>query len=66
MACLLANHGAVCLGEDLGKAFKTCAVLEMTAQIYHMALQIGTPHIIPEDKVAFMRDFVANHYGQGK
>ena len=66
MACLLANHGAVCLGEDLGKAFKTCAVLEMTAQIYHMALQIGTPHIIPADKVAFMREFVANHYGQGK
>lgn len=66
MACLLANHGAVCIGEDLGKAFKTCAVLEMTAQIYQMALQIGTPHIIPEDKVAFMRDYVKNHYGQGK
>ena len=66
MACLLANHGAVCLGEDLGKAFKTCAVLEMTAQIYHMALQIGTPHVIPEDLAAFMRDFAKNHYGQGK
>ena len=66
MACLLANHGAVCLGEDLGKAFKTCAVLEMTAQIYQMALQIGTPHVIPEDLAAFMRDFAKNHYGQGK
>lgn len=66
MACLLANHGAVCLGEDLGKAFKTCAVLEMTAQIYHMALQVGTPHVIPEDLAAFMRDFAKNHYGQGK
>jgi L-fuculose-phosphate aldolase len=66
MACLLANHGAVCLGEDLSKAFKTCTVLEMTAQIYQMALQIGTPHIIPEDLAAFMRDFAKNHYGQGK
>jgi L-fuculose-phosphate aldolase len=66
MACLLANHGAVCLGKDLGKAFKTCAVLEMTAQIYQMALQIGEPKIIPDDLVAFMRDFAENHYGQGK
>lgn len=66
MACLLANHGAVCLGKDLSKAFKTCAVLEMTAQIYQMALQIGKPHVIPDDLVAFMRDFAENHYGQGK
>ena len=66
MACLLANHGAVCLGEDLSKAFKTCTVLEMTAQIYQMALQIGTPQIIPEELAAFMRDFAKNHYGQGK
>ena len=66
MACLLANHGAVCLGKDLGKAFKTCAVLEMTAQIYQMALAIGKPHVIPDDLVAFMRDFAENHYGQGK
>lgn len=65
MACLLANHGAVCIGKDLSKAFKTCAVLEMTAQIYQMALQIGTPYVIPDDKVAFMRDFAENHYGQG-
>ena len=66
MACLLANHGAVCLGKDLGKAFKTCAVLEMTAQIYQMALAIGKPHVIPDDLVAFMRDFAENHFGQGK
>ena len=58
--------GAVCLGKDLGKAFKTCAVLEMTAQIYQMALAIGKPHVIPDDLVAFMRDFAENHYGQGK
>ena len=66
MACLLANHGAVCIGKDLNKAFKTCTVLEMTAQIYQMALQIGKPHVIPEDLAAFMRDFAENHYGQGK
>ena len=66
MACLLANHGAVCLGKTLDKAFKTCAVLEMTAQIYQLALVIGKPHVIDDDKVAFMRDFAENHYGQGK
>ena len=66
MACLLANHGALCLGKSLEGAFKTCVVLEMTAEIYHKALQLGTPHVIPDDKVAFMWDFAEHHYGQDK
>lgn len=34
MACLLRSHGAVCLGEDLEKAFTVSNVLEATARIY--------------------------------
>lgn len=63
-ACLMANHGAVCVGTDMDKAFRVCTVLEMTAEIYQKALAIGKPEPIDEDKVLFMKDFAANHYGQ--
>lgn len=65
-ACLMANHGAVCVGTDMDTAFRVCTVLEMTAKIYTAAHTIGKPEPIADDKVAFMKDFVANHYGQGK
>lgn len=65
-ACLLANHGAVCVGSDIDSAFKVGIVLEMTAQIYQMARAIGTPKIIADEYVAAMRDFIENRYGQDK
>lgn len=65
-ACLMANHGAVCVGKDMDTAFRVCTVLEMTAKIYRDALIIGDPVPIDEEKVLFMKDFAANHYGQGK
>lgn len=64
MACLLANHGAVCLGRTMKEAFKTGTVLEMEARVYQKALQLGTPVILDEENVAFMRDFMLHHYGQ--
>ncbi len=63
-SCLLANHGAVAVGKDMDAAFRVCTVLEMTSQIYYMARCIGKPLPIDDDKVAYMKDFVANHYGQ--
>ncbi len=65
-ACLIANHGAVCVGKDIDAAFRVCEVLEMTAQIYRMALAIGEPNVISEENVAYMKNFMENHYGQGK
>ncbi|MBP3873976.1 MAG: class II aldolase/adducin family protein [Lachnospiraceae bacterium] len=63
-ACLMANHGAVCVGGDIDRAFRVCTVLEMTARIYYKALCIGDPKPIDDDKVAYMVDFVRNRYGQ--
>ena len=63
-ACLMANHGAVAAGSDIDHAFRICTVLEMTAKIYYKALCIGDPQPIDDEKVAFMVDFVTNHYGQ--
>lgn len=66
MACLLANHGAVCLGKDIGSAFRACTVLEMTAEVYRMALTVGTPAVLSDGNVAYMKDFMDHRYGQEK
>ena len=63
-ACLMANHGAVCVGESMEQAFKVCAVLEMTAEIYQRALMLGQPHILSDDLVDEMWDFANNRYGK--
>lgn len=63
-ACLMANHGAVCVGASMEQAFKVCAVLEMTAQIYQQALLLGEPHVLSDELVDEMWDFANNRYGK--
>lgn len=65
-ACLLQSHGAVCLGETMEGAFRTATVLELTAQVYYMAIQVGEPVPISGANIAIMRDYFRNKYGQGK
>lgn len=65
-SCLIANHGAVCVGKDMDTAFKVCTILEMTSQIYYMARCIGTPKPISQSNIDYMKDFVKNRYGQVK
>ena len=50
-ACLLASHGAVCVGADMKKAFKVAKVLETAAEIYFRILAIGKApaEITPEN-----------------
>ena len=63
-ACLMANHGAVCVGESMEQAFKVCAVLEMTAEIYQRGLMLGQPHVLSDELVDEMWDFANNRYGK--
>lgn len=63
-ACLMANHGAVCVGESMEQAFKVCAVLEMTAQIYQSALTIGEPVVLCDELVDEMWEFANHRYGK--
>jgi L-fuculose-phosphate aldolase len=63
-ACLMANHGAVCVGASMEQAFKVCAVLEMTAQIYQQALLLGEPCVLSDELVDEMWDFANNRYGK--
>ena len=63
-SCLLANHGAVCVGVDMDNAFRVASVLEMTAHIYQLARAIGKPVVLGDDLVRIMHDFAYNRYGK--
>ncbi|MCY3796164.1 MAG: class II aldolase/adducin family protein [Chloroflexi bacterium] len=47
-AVVWANHGMLALGGSLGKAIHCTVMVEISAQLYHMALGHGEPHRIPE------------------
>lgn len=66
-ACLLQSHGAVCVGESIEAAFKVAKVLEVTARIYYLVRSMGGKYIpLSENDIMGMKEFVKNHYGQGK
>lgn len=62
-ACLLANHGMIVLGPNLKKALWLAVEVETLAAQYWRALQVGTPHILPDEEVAAVIDKFRT-YGQ--
>jgi L-fuculose-phosphate aldolase len=50
-ACLLANHGMIALGEDLGRAMWRAVELETLARQYLLSLQVGGPVQLTEAEV---------------
>jgi L-fuculose-phosphate aldolase len=50
-ACLLANHGQIAFGPNLGRALWLAAEVETLAQQYWAALQAGTPVILDESQM---------------
>jgi L-fuculose-phosphate aldolase len=51
-ACILANHGNVCVGRDLDQALHLAMVMETCAQVYVQALSIGEPAALPRESIA--------------
>jgi L-fuculose-phosphate aldolase len=51
-ACLLANHGIIATGPDIAKAMWLAVEVETLCKQYAAALQIGKPHILPDDEIA--------------
>ena len=47
-AVVWANHGMLAIGSSLDKAIHCTVMVEISAQLYHMALQHGEPRLIPE------------------
>ena len=62
-AALLANHGALALGDDLADAARSAELLEFLATIYHRALAVGEPVVLPAEEIARVRGRYRD-YGQ--
>lgn len=65
LACLLANHGMVCVGPNLKKAAWLAVEVETLAAQYWRALQVGDPHILPDEEIARVIEKFTS-YGQGE
>lgn len=57
-AFLLANHGVVALGRTVESAYRLAAQVEWEARVYHLALQLGEPHVLTK---AQMDEMVARY-----
>jgi L-fuculose-phosphate aldolase len=53
---LLANHGALTMGEDLLTAYHRMETLEHTAQIAFLAMQMGKGNVIPQNEIDKLMD----------
>jgi L-fuculose-phosphate aldolase len=62
-ACLLANHGMVCVGPNLKKAAWLAVEVETLAAQYWRALQVGVPHVLPDEEIANVMERFKS-YGQ--
>lgn len=62
-ACLLANHGMMCLGRDLKKAMWLAVEVETLAKQYWYAARMGEPVILND---AEMTDILARFKTYGK
>jgi L-fuculose-phosphate aldolase len=50
--CLLANHGMIATGADLGKAMWLAVELETLCRQYAVALQVGKPLVLSDAEIA--------------
>ncbi|MGD2128513.1 MAG: class II aldolase/adducin family protein [Lysobacterales bacterium] len=51
MACLMGNHGLICLGPDLNAVLALAIEIEHLAAIYLKCLAVGEPPILPDDEM---------------
>ncbi len=50
-ACLMANHGLLCLEHDLPRALALAIEIEQLAQVYHQCLAVGEPVILDDEEM---------------
>lgn len=51
-ACLMANHGLVAVGADLGAALRLAEEVESLAEMYWRALRVGEPVLLTDEEMA--------------
>jgi L-fuculose-phosphate aldolase len=63
-AALMANHGAIALGQDAGAAVEQSLLLEWGCEVYWRAAALGTPRALDADEQRAVVDAaVARNYG---
>ncbi|GAA2182524.1 L-ribulose-5-phosphate 4-epimerase [Brooklawnia cerclae] len=63
-AVLMCNHGPFTVGKDATAAVKAAVMVEEVARTVHMAMQLGDPLPIPQDRIDALYDRYTNVYGQ--
>jgi L-ribulose-5-phosphate 4-epimerase len=63
-AVLLKNHGVFTIGPTAAAAVKTAVMVEDIAATVWLALQIGTPNVLPDDVVEQLHRRYTTVYGQ--
>ena len=63
-AVLLKNHGVFTIGRDARSALKAAIMTEDNAKTVWLALQIGTPDVIPAQDVERLHERYTHVYGQ--
>lgn len=66
LACLLANHGVIALGESLKKALWLANEIEILAKQYHIASQYGQPVILSDTEMDGILEAFASYRPQLK
>lgn len=51
-ACLLAHHGVIAIGHDLARALWLANEVEVLAQQYLLACQLGTPPVLSDEAIS--------------
>lgn len=62
-AVLMANHGLVCVGADLDKAFMTAEMVEYVAHLFLLTKSVGEPVILDQHQIKVVMEKL-NNYGQ--
>jgi len=50
-ACLMANHGVICLERDLSRALALAIEVEQLARAYYQCLVAGDPVVLDDEEM---------------
>ena len=54
--CLLANHGAIAVGESISEAYENAVLLEELSKMYLISISVGKPNLLPEDEMVKLKN----------
>jgi len=63
LAVLMKQHGVFTVGSNVEKALKAAVMVEDIAKTVWLAMQIGTPEVLPAEEIEANYDRYQNRYG---